>query len=218
MPKVTNRSGRPVSGMMPGVVEAIVTDNVDPERLGRVRVKFPTLPEAPESYWARVVTPMAGRERGWVTIPEVDDEVLVAFMHGDFNHAVVLGGVYNGVDTPPYANEDGDNNLRVFQSRSGHRVTFDDTAGAERIEMISHNEEIRVIWDASGKTLSVYCGQDIIIEAGNAIDIKCKDFTLKADQSISVDAGQTSTYKAGQQTTINGGQMLVMQAATITLN
>ena len=203
---------------MPGVVEAIVVDNVDPEQMGRVKVKFPTLPEAPESYWARVVTPMAGRERGWVTLPEVDDEVLVAFMHGDFNHAIMLGGVYNGQDTPPYANEDGDNNLKVFQSRSGHRVTFDDTAGAERIEMISHNEEIKVVWDASGKTLSVYCGQDIIIEAGNLIDIKCKDFMLKADQSISLDAGQKLDFKAGQAATIDGGAMLNLKAATINLN
>lgn len=203
---------------MPGVVEALVIDNVDPEQLGRVKVKFPSLPEAPESYWARLVSPMAGVERGWVTLPEPDDEVLVAFMHGDFNHAVVLGGLYNGVDTPPYANEDGDNNLKVFQSRSGHRVTFDDTAGSERIEMISHNQEIKVVWDASGKTLSVYCGKDIIIEAGNAIDIKCKDFMLKADQSISIDAGQTMKLKAGQAATIDGGQMLNMKAATINLN
>jgi phage baseplate assembly protein V len=202
---------------MPGLVEALVTDNVDPDGMGRVRVKFPTLPEAPESYWARVVAPMAGIERGWVTLPEPDDEVLVAFMHGNFNNAVVLGGLYNGVDTPPYANEDGDNNLKVFQSRSGHRVTFDDTAGAERIEMISNNQEIQVIWDAAGKTLSVYCGQDIIIEAGNAIDMKCKTFTLKADQSVSVQAGQTMELKAGQQATINGGAMLTMMAATINL-
>jgi len=203
---------------MPGVVEALVIDNVDPEKLGRVKVKFPSLPEAPESYWARLVSPMAGIERGWVTLPEPDDEVLVAFMHGDFNHAVVLGGVYNGVDTPPYANEDGENNLKVFQSRSGHRVTFDDTSGAERIEMISHNEEIKVVWDAAGKTLSVYCGKDIIIEAGNAIDIKCKDFMLKADQSVSIDAGQTMKLTAKQAATVDGGTMLNLKAATINLN
>lgn len=146
MPKVTDRHGRPVSGQMPGLVEAICVDNVDPEKLGRIKVKFPTLPEMPESDWARLAMPMAGRERGWMTIPEKDDEVLVAFMHGDFNHAVVVGSMYNGVDTPPYANEDQENNLRVFQSRSGHRLTFDDTKGDERIELISHNEEIRITW------------------------------------------------------------------------
>ena len=59
MPKVTDREGRPVSGQMPGLVEAIVTDNEDPDQLGRVKVKFPTLPDMPESYWARLAMPMA---------------------------------------------------------------------------------------------------------------------------------------------------------------
>ena len=142
MPKITNLHGRPVSGQMPGLVEAIVVDNVDPDQLGRVKLKFPLLPDMPESFWARLSMPMAGRERGWMTIPEINDEVLVSFVRGDINNAIVVGSLYNGVDTPPYANEDMENNLRVFQSRSGHRLTFDDTAGAERIELILHNEEI----------------------------------------------------------------------------
>ena len=60
--------------------------------------------------------------------------------------------------------EDGENNLRVFQSRSGHRLTFDDTNGAEKVSLILHNQEIKVIWDSANKQLSVYCGKDIIIE------------------------------------------------------
>ena len=80
MAKVTDMYGRPVSWLMNGVVEGIVVDNVDPDQLGRVKVKFPTLPEAPESYWARLSMPMAGQERGWMTIPEIDDEVLVSFV------------------------------------------------------------------------------------------------------------------------------------------
>ncbi len=79
MAKVTDMFGKPVSGLMNGVVEAIVVDNVDPDQLGRVKLKFPTLPETPESTWARLAMPMAGQERGWMTIPEIDDEVLVSF-------------------------------------------------------------------------------------------------------------------------------------------
>ena len=226
MPKVTDRHGRPVSGQMPGLVEAIVVDNVDEAKLSRVKVKFPSLPgppggaadQMPESYWARLVMPMAGRERGWVTIPEIGDEVLVSFMHGDFNHAIVLGSLYNGVDTPPYANEDGDNNLRVFQSRSGHRVTFDDTDGEERIELISHNEEIRVIWDSAEKVLSVYSGKDIIIEAKETISMKCKDFILGADMSISMNADKTAELKAGKALTVNGGEMMVLTASMTKIN
>ena len=218
MPRVVDRSGRPVSGQMPGIVEAIVVDNVDPEQMGRVKVKFPTLPEMPESFWARLVMPMAGRERGWMTIPEIDDEVLVAFVHGDINHALILGSLYNGVDTPPYANEDGDNNLRVFQSRSGHRLTFDDTAGAERVELILHNEEIKVIWDSSGKVLSVYCGKDIIVEAKETISYKCKNFILEATESINVSAGTTMDVTTVQNCTVNGGTQLTLFAATTLIN
>jgi phage baseplate assembly protein gpV len=203
---------------MPGLVEAIVVDNVDPLELGRVKLKFPILPDAPESFWARLSMPMAGRERGWMTIPEVDDEVLCAFVRGDFNHAIVLGSLYNGVDTPPYANEDGDNNLRVFQSRSGHRLTFDDTSGSERVELILHNEEIRVIWDSAGKTLSFYCGKDIIIEAKETISVKCKDFILEADNSISMKSGTSTELKTGTKLDVNGGQQLTLFASMTNIN
>jgi uncharacterized protein involved in type VI secretion and phage assembly len=203
---------------MPGLVEAIVVDNIDPERLGRVKVKFPSLPEMPESFWARLMTPMAGQKRGWMTIPEKEDEVLVAFLHGDVQHAVVLGGLYNGVDQPPYANEDGQNNLRVFQSRSGHRLTFDDTPGAERVELILHNEEIRVIWDSAGKVLGVYSGKDIVIETQDTFSLKCTDFILDASNNIDIQAGNNANLKAGVATSVDGGTNLTLKAAMLTIN
>ncbi len=218
MPNVTNRDGRPVAGQMPGLVEALVVDNKDPQQLGRVKVKFVSLPETPESDWARLVMPMAGKERGWMTIPEIGDEVLVAFVHGDIHNAIVVGSLYNGVDTPPYANEDGDNNLRVFQSRSGHRVTFDDTSGSERVEMVLHNEEIRIIWDAIEKTLSLYSGKDIIVEAKETISLKCKDFILEASQSVSAKSGTSTEIKTGTSCTVDGGSSLTLTASMTTIN
>jgi phage baseplate assembly protein gpV len=210
MPRLVDRAGNPATGQMPGFVEAIVVDNVDPDELGRVKVKFPSLPETPEAHWARLGSIMAGRNRGWVSLPEKEDEVLVTFVHGDINNAIVLGALYNGVDTPPYANEDGKNNLRVFQSRSGHRVTFDDEEGAERIELILHNEEIRVIWDAKEKVLSLYCGKDIKGEAVESISMKCKDFILKADNSISVSTTSTFEHKTTNSTSVDGGGKLLV--------
>ena len=218
MPRLTDRHGRPVSGQMPGLVEAIVIDNIDPDRLGRVKVKFPSLPEMPESFWARLMMPMAGQRRGWMTIPEKEDEVLVAFLHGDIQHAVVLGSLYNGVDRPPYANADGQNNLRVFQSRSGHRLTFDDTPGAERVELILHNEEIRVIWDSAGSVLGVYSGKDIIIETQDTFSLKCTDFILDASDNIDIQAGSNATLNSGVSTAVNGGQDLRLQAGTLSIN
>ena len=218
MAKVTNLQGKPVSGQMAGVVEGLVIDNVDPEQLGRVKVKFPLLPDAPESYWARLAMPMAGQERGWMTIPEIGDEVLVSFVRGDINDAIIVGSLYNGEDTPPYANEDEENNLRVFQSRSGHRLTFDDTEGEERIELILHNEEIQVIWDSANKVLSVYSGKDIIIEAKEKISMKCTDFMLEASETISVKSGTDMTVEAGANLNQEAGGTLSMQASLIKLN
>jgi phage baseplate assembly protein V len=218
MPKLVDGQGRPITGQMPGLVEGLVTDNEDPDSMGRVRVKFPTLPEMPESYWARVVTPMAGKQRGWVTLPEIDDEVLVAFMHGDFNNAIVLGALFNGEDTPPYANDDGNNDLRVFQSRSGHRVTFDDCDGSERVELITHNEEVKVIWDSSGKTLAVYAGDNIILEAGSTMSMKCSDFVVEASGSVDIQAGSSFTLSASSSATIDGGGTLTLSAGTISIN
>ena len=218
MANVTDRFGKPRAGQMSGLVEAIVIDNVDPEQLGRVKVKYPMLPEMPESYWARLVMPMAGKERGWMSIPEIDDEVLVSFVRGDIQNAIVVGSLYNGKDTPPYANEDGDNNLRVFQSRSGHRLTFDDTKGKERVEMILHNEEIKVIWDSAEKVLSVYSGKDIIIEAKEKFSLKCEDFILDASKSINIKSGTDTTIEAGANIAQEASANLTLEASLIKLN
>jgi uncharacterized protein involved in type VI secretion and phage assembly len=218
MARVTDRHGRAVSGQMPGLVEAIVVDNVDPERLGRVRVRYPSLPDEPESYWARLVMPMAGRNRGWMTIPEIGDEVLVSFMHGDITHAIVVGSLYNGVDRPPYANEDEQNNLRVFQSRSGHRVTFDDTQGAERIELVTHNQEIRVEWDAANKVLAVYCGGDIVVQAKDHIDVSCTTFSLTATEAVEIGAANSMVIDAGALAGVLAGSQVQITAPDVRIN
>ena len=172
----------------------------------------------PESFWARLMMPMAGQKRGWMTIPEKEDEVLVAFLHGDVQYAVVLGALYNGVDKPPYANEDGDNNLRVFQSRSGHRLTFDDTDGEERVELILHNEEIRIIWDSANRTVGVYSGRDIIIETEETFSLKCTDFILEASENIDIQSGVSTNLTSGVETAVDGGGEMTLQASMLTIN
>lgn len=99
-----------------GVVVGIVTNNKDTEKLGRVKVKIPRLSGEDESNWARVTSFMAGKERGAFFLPEVDDEVLVAFEYGDINMPYVIGSLWNGKDVPPENNSDGKNNIRVIRS------------------------------------------------------------------------------------------------------
>ena len=122
------------------------------------------------------------------------------------------------MDTPPYANEDGENNLRVFQSRSGHRLTFDDTKDDERVELILHNEEIRVIWDAANKTIGVYSGKHIIVEAKETISVKCKDFILEADKTIGFKSGDSTEIKAGSDCSVDGGGQLTLKASMTHIN
>ena len=124
-----------------GVTIAMVTNIKDDDGLGRVKVKFPWLTDDDESPWARVMTPMAGDDRGFYFLPEVDDEVLVAFEHGDMAFPYILGSLWNGKDKPPEKNDDGENNKRFIKSRSGHMIIFDDTEDKEKF----------IIQDKSGK-------------------------------------------------------------------
>src|SRR3974390_1449993 len=119
-----------------GVAFAIVTNNRDPEGLARVKVALPWMGDRAESDWARVGTPMAGPQRGVYLLPEVDDEVLVAFEQGSPSAPYVLGGLWNGKDAPPESNADGHNDRRTIKSRSGHVIRLTDTKGQEQIEII----------------------------------------------------------------------------------
>lgn len=180
-----------------GVLVGVVTDNQDPGKLGRVRVRFPWLAENDASHWARVAAPMAGKHYGAFFLPEVGDEVLVAFEHGRPESAYVLGGLWNGVDKPPADNADGKNNLRVLRSRAGHEVVLDDTKGAEQVIVRDGNGRDSVVIDmAAGKVtvtadkeLVLACagklriggdGAEVVIE-GQTVDVQCQTFRVNDD-------------------------------------
>src|SRR5258707_6963714 len=151
-----------------GIVIGLVLDLNDPENLARVRVKFPHLNEEP-SDWARLATPMAGKGRGTFFRPEVDDEVLVAFEHGDPRRPYIVGALWSKTDTPPP--DDGNttqNNWRQLVSRSGHIIRFDDTSGKEKIEIIDKDKSRKVVIDSAQKKIQVTCDQgDVEVTAGS---------------------------------------------------
>ena len=123
------------SGKVEGVMIAIVTNIEDPEGLARVKFKLPTLAAAYESDWARVVLPGAGKETGLVFLPNVDDEVLVAFEHGDIRRPYVLGGLWSSIDPPPLGDglfDNGHNRRQGIVSRRNHRMIFFDDAADHR--------------------------------------------------------------------------------------
>src|SRR5438552_656128 len=148
-----------------GVMVGVVTNNQDPEGLGRVKVRFPWFSNEDESNWARVAAPMAGKERGFYFLPEVEDEVLVAFEHGDVRFPYVVGSLWNGKDAPPASNGDGKNNVRVIKSRSGHVVRLTDEDGKEMIEIVDKSAKNSIRIDTSKNTITITSDKDIVLSA-----------------------------------------------------
>ena len=188
-----------------GVVVGIVTNNKDPDGVGRVKVKFPWLSTDDESAWARVASPIAGKERGIFFLPEVDDEVLVVFEHGDVNMPYIIGSLWNGVDLPPETNNDGKNNIRMIKSRSGHTITIDDTEGAEKIEIADKTGNNTITIDTKNNKLSFKSDKDIEISAPNGkVSINANDFEVKASSSAKVEASIGIDLKASGTMNIKG--------------
>lgn len=161
--------------MSGGVVVGIVTR----VRKGEAKVKFPWLhqrdEEERESDWARIAAPMAGNDRGAFLMPEVGDEVLVAFEHGDFNHPYIIGFLWNGKDKPP---ED-DTERRVIKTKSGHIIEFNDNPGQEKIVIESQGGQKIEIEDvpAGSITIKTQMGNEIKLDesTGGSISLTAID-------------------------------------------
>jgi uncharacterized protein involved in type VI secretion and phage assembly len=144
------------------VVIGLVEDVDDPERLGRIRVSYPWLDATTLSDWVPIAYPMAGRDRGFFYLPELQDEAVVIFDHGHFDQPRVIGFLHNGEDTPP--NGGIDKHVRRIKSVSGHIVDLDDRDGAEKVSVKSqggHSLELRdgdgtiEIATAGGQTITM---------------------------------------------------------------
>jgi uncharacterized protein involved in type VI secretion and phage assembly len=180
-----------------GIVIGIVTTLDDPQRLGRVRVRYPDLNDQP-SDWARLVTPMAGADRGLFLRHEVDDEVLVAFEHGDPRRPYILGGLWSKADKPPA--DDGqptENNWRFIMSRSGHLIKLDDTEGQETIEIVDKDGARRVVIDSAARKIQVICESgNVEVKAGaGSVTVEAVSIEVKATGNMTLEAAGTMTIK-----------------------
>lgn len=189
-----------------GVAVGLVTNNKDPEQLGRVKVTFPWRSGSDESYWARVVTFMAGKERGAFFLPEVGDEVLVAFDMGRLQHPFIIGSLWNGEDPPPETNAGGGNHIRKIKTRSGHELIFDDEKGKEKITLRTKAGNQLVLDDESGGRIEIKAGShSIVLDPGRSemtLESPVK-LSLKS-KAIEIEAETQMTLKAGATLTING--------------
>lgn len=190
---------------VPGVVAAVVKSVDDPSNLGRVQVNFDWMSDAPDGYWARVAAPMAGADRGCFFMPEVNDEVLVAFDHGDVAHPYVIGYCWSGPDQPPFgANLE----KRGIKTVAGSELIFDDNAGASPTISLTTQGGFRLLLDETGAKITIATGSGVTIELDDA----------PPQVQVTLPTGSSLTLgPSGLDVTVPTGQLNVSAiSATIT--
>lgn len=196
------------SSYVPGVVVGVVTRIDDPDGLGRVKVKLPRFSDDEESAWARVASFMAGANRGAVFIPEIDDEVLVAFEFGDISLPYVIGALHSQTDAAPYANADGANHIRVIKSRSGHIVRLDDTDGSEKIEIIDKTGANKIVFDAAANKISIESAGDLELKAeSGTLKLTAKDVEIEASGDLKASADGDISAEASGDMKLEGSEI-----------
>jgi len=174
-----------------GVAPATVIDITDPDGHGRVQVTLPWCPDSGGGRyeaWARVATLFAGKDRGSWFMPEVGDELLVAFEHGDPTRPYVLGALWNGSDTPPES-ANAQNNLKIIKSRNGVTVTLDDSNGQEKLILETPGGQKVTLKDGPGAV-------EIEDSNGNSVKLETAGITITAAVKLTVNAPQVAVSAA----------------------
>lgn len=205
-----------LGGRWYGAVPALVTDIADPNGQGRVKVSLPWSPDTGSGRyeaWARLATLMGGNNRGSWFIPDVNDEVLVCFEHGDPRRPFVIGGLWNGSDAPPESMDSaGRNYKKVLRSRNGVKITMDDTDGRESILIETPGGQKATLQDGPGVI-------EIADSSGNSVKMEAAGITVTSSAKVTVNAS-TVEISAGM-VTVNAGMSRfsgVVQADTVISN
>jgi uncharacterized protein involved in type VI secretion and phage assembly len=173
-----------------GVYPAIVTDIVDPDNLGRVEVKFPWLGtngERDVRAWATLLSPYADKDQGFLTLPEKDSQVVVAFEAGNLHRPYIVGACWNGQETLPVKPEAA-NNKRVIKTRAGSILEFDDTQGAAKITLSTQGgHKLEMDEGTQTVTLTHADGSAVRFTSNGKIEIQ-------ANQSVEVSASVMNVH------------------------
>ncbi len=204
------------NGAPEGAVIGTVTDNHDPTSQGRVKIKLPYLSGDLEGNWAPLTSVMAGNGRGLFMVPEVGDEVLVIFEHGDTNYPYVIGALWNGMDQPPLdadhaVGSDGKVKQRIWKTRTGHTILLDDSDDTPGISIIDQTGNNKIVIDSSQNKLSVEIDGDIEIKAKGNI-------SLEADQNLQLKSNSDLSIKSSGSLSIESSGPATIKGATVNIN
>jgi uncharacterized protein involved in type VI secretion and phage assembly len=206
-----------------------VTDNNDPDGLGRIRAKFHWMNGSEKSPWMRVTTPHAGDGKGMFFIPEKGEEVIVGFEGDSPTKPYVIGSVYHGKAKSSFAN--GGNDVKTFQSRSGNKMVLNDKDGSVLVEDKGGN---KMMIDGSGNisisatlSVSISCGgTNITLKSDGSIGLTAKNITISAEEKVTMGTEQASfsaesngeAKMGGMKATVTGQSEATITGASTTLN
>lgn len=224
----------------------VVTDNQDPENLGRVKVKLSWHRSDQESGYIRCMTPDGGKTRGWFGLPEVGDEVVVAYERGNPDVPLVLGCLYNKKDTPPLGTSDcldgSSVGKKIYRTRAGNQILFVDEDGKESIVITQKDGTNSILLSMDGPAITIESSGDIAIKGANILvestsgDIELKaagalkgsagsDIDLKASGNFKSEGGMNHESKggvefkaSGTQTTLEGGAVTTIKGSIVKIN
>ena len=194
---------------------ATVLSNADPQGKGRVRVRMNWQTDGMQTGWVRVMTPDGGSSsdvksnRGFVFIPEVGDQVLLGFRHGDPARPYVLGSLFNG--TTGRGGLEG-NHMKSLTTRSGHTIKLNDSLSSLGIT-IKDIKGNSIHIDSVGDDIIINAKRNITINAGETFTVNCKNANILAEESINMNAEQDITSVSGESTSIQAGESLTEIAA-----
>lgn len=205
------------SGNAPILARAIVRENNDPDKLGRVKVEYPWFhgdsAQLP-SEWARICFPYASANQGAWILPEIGDEVLVLFENGNMDHPIVTGALYSKKNPPPQSGRAGDyngdnkNNLKFIRTKAGHTLCFDDSADNEgivlrdgdnrRFEIKSKEKRLEIADAAQNRITIEESSITIHHKSGDEIELKGGTITIKSSGKIELGEGAANSLVFGE--------------------
>ena len=193
-------------------VIGIVVDNKDPEKLSRVKVRFPSLPGSDTSAWAPTASLGAGNDCGWYFLPEIG--VLCMFEHGDIRRPVVVGALWNGQELPAVEN-DGKNQVSAIVSREGSRIEFDADAGMVTIE--DANQFGTITMGAGKITIEVPSGDVCMQAPAGELNIVADKVEIVAPQNLHLETKSGINLGSGEAT-VSKGKLLQVAGMPLDLN
>lgn len=217
----------PIHGLQIGKVIQV---HEDPDAKQRIKVSMPMLGDPAPEIWARHATPYASGELGIQFLPEVEDEVVVAFLNADPNAPIIVGSLHNDKAKRPVEavaenfiktivsremlkiTMDDEKKIITVETPGGHKLTMDDDATTFSLEDSNGNS---IVMDSAGITMNT--GADITMTATGNISaeatgdatVKGNNVTCEGTMAFTGKGGSSAELSAGGQTTVKGAMVMI---------